>query len=39
MTIRVDAPADLDPDAVVRIAHGEALTLSDRLLEWLATSR
>ena len=39
MTIRVDTPADLDPAAVLRVAEGESVSLSDALLERLAASR
>ena len=37
--MRVDSPADLDAAAVVRVADGEPVSLSDGLLERLAASR
>jgi histidine ammonia-lyase len=39
MTVRVAAPTDLDPSAVVRVADGEGVTLADELLAGLAASR
>ena len=39
MTLEIDTPADLGPDAVMRIADGERVALSKGLLERLDASR